>query len=122
MLERSGVHEEPTFVLAEGHDPERVRRFAALRGVLAPVARRGGVRDHALLASLRADPFCVPQLDEFLADGEVWVEPDALTLLQEIREQHARAAGWWRCRAPTDASLHVAGLGGELQAVPARRA
>ncbi len=115
VLERSGVHEEPTFVLAEGHDPERVRRFAALRGVLAPVARRGGVRDHALLASLRADPFCVPQLDEFLADGEVWVEPDALELLQEIREQHARAAGLVALSSATDASLHVAGLGGELK-------
>jgi SWI/SNF-related matrix-associated actin-dependent regulator of chromatin subfamily A-like protein 1 len=115
VLERSTVHEEPTFVLAEGHDPQRVRRFAALRGVLAPVARRGGARDHRLPASLRADPFCVPQLDEFLADGEVWVDPDALELLQEIREQHAQAAGLVALSSATDASLHVAGLGGELK-------
>jgi SWI/SNF-related matrix-associated actin-dependent regulator 1 of chromatin subfamily A len=115
VLERSSVHEEPTFVLAAGHDPERVRRFASLRGVLAPVARRGGAREHQLLPSLRADPFCVPQLDDFLADGEVWVDPDALELLQEIREQHARAAGLVALSSATDASLHVAGLGGELK-------
>ena len=115
VLERSTAHEDPTFVLAEGHDPQRLRRFAALRGVLAPVARRGGGRDHRLPASLRADPFCVPQLDEFLADGEVWVDPDALALLQEIREQHAQAAGLVALSSATDASLHVAGLGGELK-------
>ncbi len=115
VLERSSVHEEPTFVLAEGHDPGCVRRFAEMRGVLAPAARRGGARDHALLPALRADPFCVPQLDHFLADGEVWVEPDALALLQEIREQHARAAGLVALSSATDASLHVAGLGGELK-------
>ncbi len=115
VLERSSVHEEPTFVVAEGHDPECVRRFAEMRGVLAPTARRGGPRDHALLPALRADPFCVPQLDAFLADGEVWVEPDALALLQEIREQHAHAAGLVALSSATDASLHVAGLGGELK-------
>jgi SWI/SNF-related matrix-associated actin-dependent regulator of chromatin subfamily A-like protein 1 len=115
VLERSSVHEEPTFVLAAGHDPERVAQFASLRGVLAPVAHRAGGRDHQLLASLRADPFCVPQLDDFLADGEVWVDPDALELLQEIREQHARAAGLVALSSATDASLHVAGLGGELK-------
>jgi SWI/SNF-related matrix-associated actin-dependent regulator 1 of chromatin subfamily A len=115
VLERSDVHEDETFVLAEGHDPERVRQFAALRGALAPTARRGGARDHALAPSIRADPFCVPQLDEFLADGEVWVDPDALALLQEIREQHAQAAGLVALSGATDASLHVAGLGGELK-------
>jgi hypothetical protein len=115
VLERSSVDEDETFVLAEGHDPERVREFAALRGALAPAIRRGGARDHAALPSIRADPFCVPQLDEFLADGEVWVDPDALVLLQEIREQHARAAGLVALSSATDASLHVAGLGGELK-------
>ena len=115
MLERSSVHEDETFVLAAGHDPARLREFAALRGVLAPVARRGGAREHAQLAALRADPFCVPQLDGFLADGAVWVDPDALELLQEIREQHARAAGLVALSSATDAALHVAGLGGELK-------
>jgi SWI/SNF-related matrix-associated actin-dependent regulator 1 of chromatin subfamily A len=115
VLERSEAHEDETFVLAEGHDPERVRQFVALRGALAPTARRGGARDHALLPSIRADPFCVPQLDEYLADGEVWVDPDALALLQEIREQHARAAGLVALSSATDASLHVDGLRGELK-------
>jgi len=115
VLERSSVHEDETFVLAAGHDPARLREFAALRGVLAPVARRGGAREHAQLAALRADPFCVPQLDGFLADGAVWVDPDALELLQEIREQHARAAGLVALSSATDAALHVAGLGGELK-------
>jgi SWI/SNF-related matrix-associated actin-dependent regulator of chromatin subfamily A-like protein 1 len=115
VLECSEVHEEPTFVLAEGHDPARVREFAALRGVLQPVLKRGGGREHARLAAIRADPFCVPELDAFLADGEVWVAPDALALLQEIREQHARAAGLVAMSTATDASLHVSGLGGELK-------
>jgi SWI/SNF-related matrix-associated actin-dependent regulator 1 of chromatin subfamily A len=115
VLECSEVHEEPTFVLAEGHDPARVHEFAALRGVLQPVLKRGGGREHARLAAIRADPFCVPELDAFLADGEVWVAPDALALLQEIREQHARAAGLVALSAATDASLHVSGLGGELK-------
>jgi hypothetical protein len=128
VLECSEVHEEPTFVLAEGHDPARVREFAALRGVLQPVLKRGGGRtprgtprgggqagEHARLAAIRADPFCVPELDAFLADGEVWVQPDALALLQEIREQHARAAGLVALSAATDAPLHVSGLGGELK-------
>ena len=115
VLECSEVHEEPTFVLADGHDPARVSEFAALRGVLAPVLKRGGGREHARLAAIRADPFCVPELDAFLADGEVWVAPDALALLQEIREQHARAAGLVALSAATDAPLHVSGLGGELK-------
>ncbi|MGO9320200.1 MAG: DEAD/DEAH box helicase [Solirubrobacteraceae bacterium] len=115
VLERSSVHEEETFVLADGHDPARMREFAALRGVLEPAGRRGGAREHAQLPAIRADPFCVPQLDAFLADGEVWVDPDALALLQEIREQHARAAGLVALSSATDAPLHVAGLGGELK-------
>ncbi len=128
VLERSDAHEEDTFVLAAGHDPALVREFAALRGVLEPVGPRGGTRtlrgtplrggqagEHAQLPAIRADPFCVPQLDAFLADGEVWVDPDALALLQEIREQHARAAGLVALSAATDATLHVAGLGGELK-------
>jgi superfamily II DNA or RNA helicase len=115
VLERSSVHEDEMFVLAAGHDPTRIQQFAALRGVLAPAGRRGGTSEHAQLPALRADPFCVPQLDEFLADGEVWVEPDALELLQEIREQHAHAAGLVALSCATDAPLHVAGLGGELK-------
>ncbi|MGD0452376.1 MAG: DEAD/DEAH box helicase [Solirubrobacteraceae bacterium] len=115
VLERSSVHEEQTFVLAEGHDPARMREFAVLRGALQPAGRRAGTHEHALLPALHADPFCVPQLDAFLADGEVWVDPDALELLQEIREQHARAAGLVALSSATDAPLHVAGLGGELK-------
>jgi SWI/SNF-related matrix-associated actin-dependent regulator 1 of chromatin subfamily A len=115
VLELSNVHEDPTFVLATGHDATRVREFAALRGALQPSARRGGGREHAQLPAIRADPFCVPQLDAFLADGEVWVEADALALLQEIREQHAQAEGLVELSAATDAPLSVAGLGGELK-------
>jgi SWI/SNF-related matrix-associated actin-dependent regulator 1 of chromatin subfamily A len=134
VLERSDAHEQETFVLAAGHDPDLVREFAALRGVLEPLGSRGGTRtptgtlvrgghpegrrqagEHARLPAIRADPFCVPQLDAFLADGDVWVDPDALALLQEIREQHARAAGLVALSGATDAPLHVAGLGGELK-------
>jgi SWI/SNF-related matrix-associated actin-dependent regulator of chromatin subfamily A-like protein 1 len=101
VLELSRVHLEPTFVLVRGADPACLRDFAALGG--------------AVRSALRADPFCVPQLDEFLAEREVWVAPDALELLQEIREQHALAAGLVQRSAATDAPLHVSGLGGELK-------
>jgi SWI/SNF-related matrix-associated actin-dependent regulator of chromatin subfamily A-like protein 1 len=115
VLERSSVHDEDTFVLAEGHDRELLEQFAALPGVLWPTGGRRGASEHAQLRALRADPFCVPQLDAFLTDGEVWVDPDALELLQEIREQHARGAGLVALSSATDATLHIAGLGGELK-------
>jgi SWI/SNF-related matrix-associated actin-dependent regulator of chromatin subfamily A-like protein 1 len=115
VLECSTVHEDPTFVLAGGHDPARMERFAALSGALLPRTARNAVREHAQLPAIRADPFCVPQLDGFLEDGQVWVAPEALVVLQEIREQHAQAAGLVALSAATDAELHVDGLGGELK-------
>jgi SWI/SNF-related matrix-associated actin-dependent regulator 1 of chromatin subfamily A len=128
VLELSAVHEEATFVLLEGHDEQCVAAFAALHGALAPAragraARAGtagagvarGAGEHALAPAIRADPFCVPELDGFLSDGGVWVAPDALATLQEIREQHARAAGLVELSCATDAPLRVVGLGGELK-------
>jgi len=115
VLELSDAHEEPTFVLAPGHDASRLEAFKALGGVLTPQPRRGVEREHAHLPALRADPFCVPELDEFLAGGEIWVDPAALGMLQEIREEHARAAGLVALSAATDAELDIAGLGGELK-------
>ncbi len=115
VLELSSVEEAPTFVLAPGHDATRLEEFARLRGALAPRPRRGAAREHARLPAIRADPFCVPELDRFLAAGEVWVDPPALALLQEIREQHARAAGLVALSAATDAPLQLPGLGGELK-------
>ncbi|MGA9314645.1 MAG: DEAD/DEAH box helicase, partial [Solirubrobacteraceae bacterium] len=78
----------------------------------APLSRR---RDHGQLPSIRADPFCVEELDRFLAERDVWIEPEALVLLQEIRELHARAAGLVALSSATDAELDVPGLGGELK-------
>jgi SWI/SNF-related matrix-associated actin-dependent regulator 1 of chromatin subfamily A len=115
VLELSSIHADPTFVLAPGHDPILVSRFAALPGAVTPRARRGVTREHAQLAGIRADPFCVPQLDAFLADGGIWIEPDALELLQEVREEHARAAGLVALSSATEGHLHVTGLGGELK-------
>ena len=117
VLELSAMHEEPTFVLAPGHDQTLLARFAALRGVLPPSVERRTRRahEHAGLTAIRADPFCVPELDPFLAAGSVWVEPQALELLQEIREQHAAAAGLVELSAATDAPLEVPGLAGELK-------
>ena len=117
VLERSDADEHDSFVLAPGHDEQLLALFAQLPGVLAPGARRrrGGGSEHARLYAIRADPFCVPELDRFLTDGEVWVDPDALTLLQEIREQHAAAEGLVELSAATDAPLDVPGLGGELK-------
>jgi SWI/SNF-related matrix-associated actin-dependent regulator of chromatin subfamily A-like protein 1 len=115
VLERSSLHEDPAFVLAPGHEPVQLEAFAALAGVLPHKPRRGGGHEHARLPAIHADPFCVPALDGFLAAHGTWVEPEALALLQEIREQHARAAGLVELSAATDAPLQIAGLGGELK-------
>ena len=146
VLELSAVHEDPTFVLAPGHDTNQLEAFGALAGASVPVPktprpggkRRGvnrranlaplaaaadskGRRDHGQLPAIRADPFCVEALDVFLADRDVWIAPDALVVLQEIREQHAHAAGLVALSAATDAELDtssqeaLARLGGELK-------
>jgi SWI/SNF-related matrix-associated actin-dependent regulator of chromatin subfamily A-like protein 1 len=115
VLEISDVHEDPTFVLAPGHDGAALEEFAALAGASAPTARRGARHEHAQLPAIRADPFCVPELDRFLAAHGTWVDPEALGLLQEVREQHAHAEGLVALSAASDAELHVPGLGGELK-------
>jgi SWI/SNF-related matrix-associated actin-dependent regulator of chromatin subfamily A-like protein 1 len=115
VLERSRVHDAPAFVLAPGHDESCTHAFAALRGVLPPQRRRGVDHEHASLSAIRADPFCVPALDGLLAEREVWIDPEALALLQDIREQHARGAGLVALSSAADAELDVPGLGGELK-------
>ncbi len=115
VLELSTVHEDPTFVLAPGHDSAQLEGFAALAGTLPVKPRRGSGHEHEHLPAIRADPFCVPELDAFLAEHGTWVAPEALEALQEIREEHARAAGLVALSAATDAPLEVAGLGGELK-------
>ncbi len=118
VLEVSSVHEDPTFVLVPGHDGAQCEEFAALACASVfsrPPARRGAGQEHARMAAIRADPFCVPELDRFLAGHGTWVDPEALVLLQEVREQHARSEGLVALSAATDAPLQVAGLGGELK-------
>ena len=101
VLELSSVHDDPTFVLAPGHDSSQLDAFGLLSGASphrpaaatrAPLSRR---RDHGQLPSIRADPFCVEELDRFLAERDIWIEPEALVVLQEIREQ-ARPRRWAR--------------------------
>jgi SWI/SNF-related matrix-associated actin-dependent regulator 1 of chromatin subfamily A len=115
VLELSAAHEEPTFVLAPGHDRTALERFAQLSGALPPSSRHGARHEHARLPGIRADPFCVPELDALLTGCRIWVEPAALARLQEIREQHARDAGLVSLSAATDASLAPLELGGELK-------
>ena len=117
VLERSAIHDDPTFVLAPGHDPAQLEAFAGLGGALPVKPRRGAGagHEHAQMPAIRADPFCVPELDAFLAEHGTWVDPSALELLQEVREEHARAAGLVALSAATDAALEVPGLGGELK-------
>ncbi|HEY2398554.1 MAG TPA: DEAD/DEAH box helicase [Solirubrobacteraceae bacterium] len=116
VLELSSAHEEATFVLAPGHRPSLLEEFAMIEGALHPErARRVARREHAGLPAIRADPFCVPELDRFIATREVWVDAAALAVLQEVREEHARAAGLVSLSCATDAPLVVPGLGGELK-------
>jgi hypothetical protein len=121
VLELSDIHEEPTFVLAPGHDLSQLDAFGALAGATphkpggqsrSPYSRN---RDHPRLPAIRADPFCVEELDRFLVERDVWIDPDALVVLQQIREEHARAAGLVALSSATDAPLDVPGLGGELK-------
>jgi SWI/SNF-related matrix-associated actin-dependent regulator 1 of chromatin subfamily A len=125
VLEVSALHEDPTFVLAPGHDPAQLDAFTALAGA-APGRSEHGGRGHALgapgehagMPAIRADPFCVPELDEFLARHEPWIAPEALALLQEVREEHAQAAGLVELSAATEAPLDgkvAPTLGGELK-------
>ena len=102
-------------MLAPGHDPSLLEAFDALQGALPRRTRRGREGEHARLPAIRADPFCVPELDHFIASRDVWVAPEALELLQEVREQHSRAAGIVALSSATDAQLDVCGLGGELK-------
>jgi SWI/SNF-related matrix-associated actin-dependent regulator 1 of chromatin subfamily A len=121
VLELSAIHDDPTFVLAPGHDGEQLEAFGTLAGATtnrphgstrgAPTRRS----DHSQLPSIRADPFCVEELDRFLAERGIWIDPEALVVLQQIREQHAHAAGLVALSCATDAELDVTGLGGELK-------
>jgi SWI/SNF-related matrix-associated actin-dependent regulator of chromatin subfamily A-like protein 1 len=125
VLELSTLHDDPTFVLAPGHDLTQLDAFAALAGAAPGRSRNGGAQraagapgEHAGFPSIRADPFCVPELDTFLAAHETWIAPEALTLLQEVREEHAHAAGLVALSAATDAPLDdfvPPTLGGELK-------
>jgi hypothetical protein len=115
VLELSAVHDDSTFVLAPGHDADLVDAFITLPGAVRAQRRGGDWHEHKLLPAIRADPFCIPELDGFLARHGAWVAPDALAVLQEVREEHARAAGLVALSAATHGSLGVAGLGGELK-------
>jgi SWI/SNF-related matrix-associated actin-dependent regulator of chromatin subfamily A-like protein 1 len=122
VLEVSALHDDPTFVLAPGHDPGQLEAFTALAGAAPGKSGQGGrghamggAGEHAWMPSIRADPFCVPELDHFLDTHETWIAPEALTLLQEVREEHAHAAGLVALSAATDAPLDVPTLGGELK-------
>jgi hypothetical protein len=115
VLELSAVHEQPTFVLAAGHDPALLEEFSELQGALAHGSTRGGAHEHARLPAIRADPFCVPALDRLLHQHEIWVDPQALSVLAEIRESHAHGAGLVKLSAATEAPLQISGLGGELK-------
>ena len=115
VLELSEVHPDATFVLAPGHDPGQHAAFAALAGALPWHQHRAAWHEHARLPALRADPFCVPMLDAFLAEHGTWIAPRALEVLQEVREEHARGSGMVALSAATDAPLEILGLGGELK-------
>jgi SWI/SNF-related matrix-associated actin-dependent regulator of chromatin subfamily A-like protein 1 len=114
VLELSAVHEQPTFVLARGHDLEMLAQFERVSGVSRRSAARGE-HEHERLPAINADPFWVPELDRFISEHDPWIAPDALERLQQIREEHARAVGVVALSAATDAELHVPRLGGELK-------
>jgi hypothetical protein len=115
VLELSAIHAEPSFVLAPGHERGLLDAFVTLPGAAPGKASSAGEHEHSRLPAIRVDPFCVPMLDSFIAESNTWVAPDALTALQEVREQHAHAAGLVALSCATDSALEVHGLGGELK-------
>jgi hypothetical protein len=123
VLELSAAHELPTFVLAPGHDPGMLNEFAKLSGATSErIASRPprGDHEHVRLPAIAADPFWVPELDQFISRHDPWVAPDALERLQEIRQEHAQAAGLVVLSGATDAPVedlapHPPRLGGELK-------
>jgi SNF2 family DNA or RNA helicase len=114
VLELSAVHQQPTFVLAPGHDPAMVGEFGRLSGVTAGAAGRA-TRERTHSPAIPADPFSVPVLDRFISEHDPWVAPDALARLQQIREEHAHAEGLVSLSAATDAEIAVPAMGGELK-------
>ena len=90
-------------MLAPGHDSDLPERFVELRGA-SPGAPRRAVQHDTPHPAIRADPFCVQELDGLLSEHDIWIEPEALELLQEVREQHARAAGLVALSEATDAT------------------
>ncbi len=119
VLELSAIHEQATFVLAPGHDYGMLDEFVRLPGAAAGATGRGE-REHDRLPAIPVDPFCVPELDRFISGHGPWIAPDALACLQQIREEHAHAAGLVALSAATDAALEDLGiaapqLGGELK-------
>jgi hypothetical protein len=114
VLELSAVHEQPTFVLAPGHELGMLDEFARL-GEVAAGKTSSDRHEHDQLPALPVDAFWVPELDRFLFEHAPWVAPDALERMQEIREEHARAAGLVALSAATDAALDVPELAGELK-------
>jgi hypothetical protein len=80
VLELS-VHEQPTFVLAPGHDLKLLEEFARLPGVTPSRAVRDS-HEHDHLPAISVDPFWVPELDRFISEREPWVAEDALARLQ----------------------------------------
>ena len=115
VLERSSVHETPPSCSRRDTGRSCWRTSPRSRGAQRAQPGRGAVNEHARLPSIRADPFCVPDLDRFLSGSDVWLAPGALALLQEIREEHARAAGLVELSSATAGDLQVPGLGGELK-------
>jgi SWI/SNF-related matrix-associated actin-dependent regulator 1 of chromatin subfamily A len=99
VLELSTEREQPSFVLAPGHDHGMLSKFARVAGGPA----------------VTADPFWVPELDRFLSEHDPWVAPEALSCLQQIREEHAHAAGLVALSAARDAEIELPKLGGELK-------
>ncbi len=114
VLELSAVHDQPTFVLAPGHDANMGKEFERTPGVIAGAARRGA-HEHDHLPAISADSFWVPELDRFISAHDPWVAPDALERLQQIRQEHADATGIVKLSVAIDAELDTPGLGGELK-------
>ena len=98
-----------------GHDPSDWRRSPPCRERCRTAL--DGLRSASTLGFPRSAPTrsaCLSSITS-LRRGEVWVAPEALELLQEVREQHARAAGLVALSGATDVQFDVCGLGGALK-------
>ncbi len=117
VLELSAIHDDPTFVLAPGHDPAQLEAFAGLAGSAAGEAARGaapGTSTRSCRRSARTRSASRSSTPSSPSTARGWSRRRSSCCRRCARSTPARLASWRSRRRPTR-TLEVPGLGGELK-------